>query len=331
MIQSIPNAAGAATGGAVGGASNLTTVGAVPYVSSSGVLNQDATALFWDATNDRLGLGTNAPATAIHILKSDAAQTELRIENANTGGFANRLGFYRDATVNAYIDYVRNTGTLNIVNAYTAGAIQLATGGATRAVVQGTTGNITVGTTTTDDNYKLSVTSSGSTGTLRVFDQGGAGVSQTVFRNGAAQSGASPVSFQVSSGAQRGYIETDDSIFNAVFYGFRDLNDIFKLSASGATPILAMASSGILQWSSTGVYTGGKDLGLARAAAGVLEVNNGTAGTFRDLRARVVITSQSTPAASTDAGTAGAIWADATYLYVQTAAGTIKRVTLNAF
>lgn len=34
-----------AGGGGVGGASNLTTVGAVPYVSASGVLNQDGSFL----------------------------------------------------------------------------------------------------------------------------------------------------------------------------------------------------------------------------------------------------------------------------------------------
>ena len=43
------------------GASNLTTVGAIPYVSAAGVLNQDTPALFWDAANNRLGLGTNSP------------------------------------------------------------------------------------------------------------------------------------------------------------------------------------------------------------------------------------------------------------------------------
>jgi hypothetical protein len=53
---------GAGTG--VGGAANLTTVGAIPYVSASGVLNQDQTAgsqLSWDPATHRLGLGTTTP------------------------------------------------------------------------------------------------------------------------------------------------------------------------------------------------------------------------------------------------------------------------------
>ena len=273
---------GSPTGGAVGGASNLTTVGAIPYVSSSGVLNQDATKLFWDSANGRLGVGTASPNTAIHILKSDAAQTELRIENANTGGFANRLGFYRDATVNAYIDYVRNTGTLNIVNAYTAGAIQLATGGATKAVVQGTTGNVTVGTTTTDDNYKLSVTSSGSTGTVRIFDQTATtGSTLAVIQAGAGQSGnllsvlnnaGSTVYFGIHPG--NAYITTNLDLGN----GGRTA----ELRSTG----FEVGSSGAYFFSSTAGSNGTPDLGLARNAAGVMEINNGTPGTLRDLKLR---------------------------------------------
>lgn len=47
----------------IGGVGNLTTVGAVPYVSATGTINQDASVLFWDASNDRLGVGTNTGIT----------------------------------------------------------------------------------------------------------------------------------------------------------------------------------------------------------------------------------------------------------------------------
>ena len=50
----------------IGGVGNLTTVGSVPYVSASGILNQDAGQFFWDATNNRLGIGSNAPVTLLH-------------------------------------------------------------------------------------------------------------------------------------------------------------------------------------------------------------------------------------------------------------------------
>lgn len=56
-----------ASSGAVGGASNLTTVGAVPYVSATGVLNQDPTVFCWDATNNRLGIGNCAPTVPLDV------------------------------------------------------------------------------------------------------------------------------------------------------------------------------------------------------------------------------------------------------------------------
>lgn len=52
------------SGGA--GATNLTTAGAVAYVSASGVLNQDQTAagqIFWDSTNHGLHLGNATAST----------------------------------------------------------------------------------------------------------------------------------------------------------------------------------------------------------------------------------------------------------------------------
>lgn len=55
------------SGGGVGGASNLVTAGAVAFVASAGVLTQDATKLFWDNTNDRLGVGNNAPAVPLEV------------------------------------------------------------------------------------------------------------------------------------------------------------------------------------------------------------------------------------------------------------------------
>ena len=47
---------------------NLTTVGSVPYVSATGTLNQDPTVFFWDATNNRLGVGTATPTVPLEVL-----------------------------------------------------------------------------------------------------------------------------------------------------------------------------------------------------------------------------------------------------------------------
>src|SRR5207249_2523762 len=80
-----------AGGSGVGGAANLTTVGAIPYVSATGVLNQDQTAahqFFWDATNHRLGIGTVAPTSPITI-QYGATANDL-IEVGLTGSIALR-------------------------------------------------------------------------------------------------------------------------------------------------------------------------------------------------------------------------------------------------
>lgn len=67
--------------------------------------------------------------------------------------------------------------------------------------------------------------------------------------------------------------------------------------------------------------------GLAQNASGTLEVNSGTAGTYRDLILRnLFVTGTSTPATSGATGTTGQITWDSSYLYVCTATNTWRRV-----
>ena len=67
-----------------------------------------------------------------------------------------------------------------------------------------------------------------------------------------------------------------------------------------------LSSSARILWTSGSDARGTQDTGLARNAAGVVEVNNGTAGTLRDLRARNVRTDATTVSSLVAASTAGA-------------------------
>ena len=69
---------------------------------------------------------------------------------------------------------------------------------------------------------------------------------------------------------------------------------------------VAMGSGVILQWSNgAGAYTSSKDSGISRNSAGIVEINSGTAGTFRDLklRNRIMTVGSSIASASTIAPT----------------------------
>ena len=62
---------------------------------------------------------------------------------------------------------------------------------------------------------------------------------------------------------------------------------LWFVGKDSGTAKLNLPSGGSVNWSSSATDQGsGRDTGLARNAAGIVEVNNGTAGTYRDLRVR---------------------------------------------
>jgi hypothetical protein len=72
------------TGMAIGGSITSATAGSVLFAGTSGVLQQDNANLFWDDTNNRLGIGTASPASTLDIRYSGTAQqTMMRIFSPN--------------------------------------------------------------------------------------------------------------------------------------------------------------------------------------------------------------------------------------------------------
>lgn len=170
-------------GGSVTGASNLTTTGAIPYVSAASTLNQDASNLFWDSTNHRLGIGTTSPSVPLQVnMTADGNQFSL-ITAADGGN-----GVFMGLNTTSKFAYLR----LNTPSTY-GYSFEGPSGSTTFLRMAGTTRNVLVGGAT-DGNYRLDVQSSGSTGTLRVYDQTATtGFTRVLFDLGAADTSSTEI------------------------------------------------------------------------------------------------------------------------------------------
>ena len=69
----------AASSGSAPDISGTIAAGQVAYGASADTIEGDNN-LFWDTTNDRLGIGTNAPASSLHIIGIDDDNPEVRLQ-----------------------------------------------------------------------------------------------------------------------------------------------------------------------------------------------------------------------------------------------------------
>jgi hypothetical protein len=58
------------------------TSGSIHYTDANGNLAEDNTKLFYDATNKRVGIGTNTPSVALDVKASAAGQDLIQIKNS---------------------------------------------------------------------------------------------------------------------------------------------------------------------------------------------------------------------------------------------------------
>jgi len=202
----IPMATG---GGPVGGATNLTTVGSVPYVSASGTLDQDAGQFSWDVIGHKLGIRTTTPATSLQI-GNYTVGTDEKITVAAGSGYTSALRLYDASTaygftiqnnpVSAYLEFLRHNNSVPGVSAM---------------VISRTAGNVGIGTTgpaarldVVDIAYGLRVKGGdGGTGTIIANFVDSASVSKVYIRgDGNVGIGTTSPGFalQVNGGANNG-------------------------------------------------------------------------------------------------------------------------------
>ncbi len=105
---SVGGGSGMAVGGAVTGASS----GGVLYTDGSNQLAQEPTLFFWDETNNRLGVGNAAPATALHVTGTVRASAGLTLDflTATRVPFAGVAGAITDS---ALLTFTVGSGTLS--------------------------------------------------------------------------------------------------------------------------------------------------------------------------------------------------------------------------
>ncbi len=75
------------------------TVGRLLFQGTGNVLQQSSS-LFWDGTNNRLGIGTSTPTSAMQILGSTNVEGLLNITNNTTLNFANAVNILFPNTIN---------------------------------------------------------------------------------------------------------------------------------------------------------------------------------------------------------------------------------------
>lgn len=89
------------------GTSTAFTAGSVVFAGASGVYTQDNANLFWDDTNNRLGIGTNTPTYNLEVAGTGSVNASVR---STTGPVVfDILSGAAAGTTNAYLRFVTST------------------------------------------------------------------------------------------------------------------------------------------------------------------------------------------------------------------------------
>jgi hypothetical protein len=173
------------------GGSPAGTTGAVQF-NNAGAFAADSANFFWDDTNDRLGIGTNAPTTALQVNTSSASLNGILINQ--TGGTSNfsSIGLANGGSIRASLGMNLNTGEVRLSalsggyfpTIYSNGveAMRIETNGNTGIGINAPTARLHVkGSGSTSATTSLLVQNSASTELLKTTDDGNTTIGNRLF------------------------------------------------------------------------------------------------------------------------------------------------------
>jgi hypothetical protein len=181
----------------LGGSTPPSGVSGAIQFSTGSAFGSDSANLFWDDTNNRLGIGTNIPVGVLH-LKTAAQNTRLAIDG--NAGF-NRLISYRTAGLQRFGLYTNNTaesgsnvGSDFAIRAYNDAGTLLST----PVFIKRSTGNVGINTLT--GTAKLQIVGSGSTSATTSLLVQNSGATTTLSVNDAGELSLPSIAPQITLG-----------------------------------------------------------------------------------------------------------------------------------
>jgi hypothetical protein len=129
----------------------------------TGNVLQQSSSLFWDSTNNRLGVGTSSPNSALEVSGSIISNGTIRVTATTASPSGNASFFVFDGAEGTNFAYDYGTSTYRAL-AYNGSLVRFLVGGTERGRFAATTGNVLINTTT-DAGFRLDVN-----GTARFSD-----------------------------------------------------------------------------------------------------------------------------------------------------------------
>jgi hypothetical protein len=201
---------GVAKGGT--GTGTAFTAGSVVFAGASGVYTQDNANLFWDNTDDRLGIGTASPGYKLQVVSAGAGASEIVASNTLGGERIHLI-----SRNSAGVSYAQSQNSQLLVGTFDNYALQFMVNNTTRMLVD-TTGNVGIGTSSPSSKLDVRgitsgiVASGAAFSAIRTSDFFYNNILADGFDTYTAANGSAPMLFR-TGGAERMRIDSSGRLF----------------------------------------------------------------------------------------------------------------------